>query len=89
MWQSTLEHILVPTECMTSDALTKTMDSSCLRYYLTSGVLKFWNADHSIEMKRLRPSDTEAEEDDLIARDEAIRTIMDDLSSRSSCRIPQ
>ena len=65
-------NILTPTECMTSDALTKTMESLCLRHFLSSGVVKFWNTDHSMEMKRLRPSDTEASEDDLIAGDAAI-----------------
>ena len=63
--------ILTPTSCMTADALTKVMVSECLMSYLTSGIVRFWNAGHSLEMKRL-PAGPEASEDMLIEGDKAI-----------------
>ncbi|CAE7765903.1 RE2 [Symbiodinium sp. KB8] len=55
--------ILTPTECMTADALTKVMISPVLMVWLTTGVIKFWNTGHSLEMKRLPPTDTIVEQD--------------------------
>ena len=60
--------ILTPTECMTADALTKPMVSDCLMVWLTTGVIKFWNTGHPLEMKRLPPAE-HISEDDLLAGD--------------------
>ena len=64
--------ILTPTECMTADALTKTMTSECLMEWLTTGVIKFWNTGHPLELKRLPPT-TQVSEDDLLSGDKALR----------------
>ena len=36
---------IVPTECMTADALTKPMTSPCLLKLMSSGIVQFWNED--------------------------------------------
>ncbi|CAE7272753.1 RE1 [Symbiodinium natans] len=64
--------ILTPTECMTADALTKPMVSDCLMEWLTTGVIKFWNTGHPLEMKRLPPA-AQVSEDDLLAGDTVLQ----------------
>ena len=40
---------IVPTECMTADALTKPMISPCLLKLMSSGMVQFWNEkDHPV-----------------------------------------
>ncbi|OLQ14518.1 hypothetical protein AK812_SmicGene1358 [Symbiodinium microadriaticum] len=65
--------ILTPTECMTADALTKTMVSPCMMHWLSTGTIRFWNCGHPLEMKRLPPPSTTFDEDDLIAGDTSLR----------------
>ena len=65
--------ILTPTECMTADALTKTMQSPCLMSWLTSGCVRFWNTGHPLEMKRLPPPSSEVTEEHLIEGDASLR----------------
>ena len=59
---------LIPTECMTSDALTKTMTSSCLMELLTAGRVRYFNAGHNVELKKL-PELEDFDEEDLIEGD--------------------
>ena len=63
--------ILTPTQCMTADGLTKPMISPCLMEWLTTGVIRFWNEGHPLELKRLPPS-KDLSEDDLIVGDKAL-----------------
>ena len=50
--------ILIPTECMTSDALTKPMISASLNELMSSGVVRFFNVQkHPILARRLPPVD--------------------------------
>ena len=63
---------LIPTECMTADALTKRMISAVLMYFLTTGLLMFYNVDkHPIKVRRLlrRP---DFADDELYKPDEQI-----------------
>ena len=66
---------LIPTECMTADALTKSMTSMVLMYLLSTGILIFFNViGHPIEVRRvLRSSDYT--EEDLKAGDEHLNTL--------------
>ena len=64
--------ILTPTECMTADALTEVMTSPCLMKWLTTGCVAFWNAGHSIELRRLPPAGNDLTEEDLIAGDSVL-----------------
>ena len=62
--------ILIPTESMTSDALTKVMTSKPLLELMTTGIVYFHNKiGHAIEARRL-PTITDFEEDDLEKTDE-------------------
>ena len=62
---------LIPTECMTSDALTKTMASSCLMELLTSGRVRCFDAGHNVELKKL-PELEDFDEEDLIEGDKKL-----------------
>jgi hypothetical protein len=63
---------LIPTECMTADALTKRIMSAVLMFYLTTGLLMFFNVEkHPIKVRRLlRRSDFD--DDDLYLPDDHI-----------------
>ena len=64
--------ILIPTESMTSDALTKVMTSKPLLELMTTGIVYFHNKiGHAIEARRL-PTITDFEEDDLEKTDETL-----------------
>ncbi|CAJ1456798.1 unnamed protein product [Effrenium voratum] len=63
--------VLLPTECMTADSLTKVMQCPNMMELLTTGRVKFFNTGHSIEMKRLPPQ-TSVSEEDLLEGDNAI-----------------
>ena len=74
--------ILIPTSCMTSDALTKVMVSPCLNELLTSGIVKFFNVPgHEIEARRL-PVLEEVTEDDLHRGDLSTLEQMSSSASR-------
>ena len=80
--------ILIPTSCMTSDALTKVMVSPCLNELLTTGVVQFWNVPgHPIEARRL-PKFEEIEEEHLHMGDkELLRHEGTSSSTRPSARL--
>ena len=62
--------ILIPTESMTSDALTKVMTSKPLLELMTTGIVYFHNkTGHAIEARRL-PTIIDFDEDDLEKNDE-------------------
>ena len=76
--------IMIPTECMTSDALTKVMISPPLNELLTSGILRFFNVDgHPIEARRL-PMVEEIEEAHLSLGDEQLLKSHTSSSTRPS-----
>ena len=64
--------IMIPTQCMTSDALTKVMVSTSLNELLTTGIVRFFNVpNHPIEARRL-PVLQEVEEGHLHQGDEQL-----------------
>lgn len=63
---------IVPTECMTADALTKPMTSPCLLKLMSSGIAQFWNEDGHPVLSRTLPTLKDIEEEDLYKTDEEI-----------------
>lgn len=64
---------LIPTQCMTADALTKPMVSFVLNKVLSSGYVRFWNEDkHPLLVRRL-PTLAEISEEDLYKADDRSR----------------
>ena len=64
--------VLVPTESMVSDALTKPMLSPGLLMLLTSGKVEIFNMPNHNVLSRIMPSLQEYDENDLVKDDDAI-----------------
>ena len=80
--------ILIPTSCMTSDALTKVMVLPCLNELLTTGLVQFWNAPgHPIEARRLPKFEAIEEEHLHMGDKELLRHGGTSSSTRPSARL--
>ncbi|CAL1138133.1 unnamed protein product [Cladocopium goreaui] len=64
--------VLVPTECMTSDALTKPLVHKNLLEVMTAGVVSFHNVDNHPVTARILPTLQEYSEHDIIKTDDEI-----------------
>ena len=65
--------MLIPTQCMTADALTKPMVSFVLNKVLSSGYVPFWNEDKHPALVRRLPTLAEISEEDLYKADDRSR----------------
>ena len=64
--------VLVPTECMTSDSLTKPVVHASMLQLMTSGTVDFYNMpDHPI-LSRVLPTLTDYDEHDIIMSDDDV-----------------
>ncbi len=63
---------IVPTQCMTADALTKPMTSPCLLKLMSSGIVQFWTEDGHPVLSRTLPTLKDIDEEDLYKTDEEI-----------------
>ena len=65
--------MLIPTQCMTADALTKPMVSYVLNKVLSSGYVRFWNEDKHPALVRRLPTLAEISEEDLYKADDKVK----------------
>ena len=63
---------LIPTECMTSDSLTKPMVHHSMLNLLNTGTVRFHNEPNHPVISRILPAIHEYDEDDLMKDDEGI-----------------
>lgn len=63
---------LVPTECMTSDSLTKPMVHESMLLLLTTGIVRFFNVEKRPLTSRLLPTLEDYDEHDIIKSDSEI-----------------
>ena len=64
--------VLIPTECMTSDALTKPLVHKSLLQLMTSGTVSFFNVPNHPVLSRVLPALQEYDEHDIIKTDDEI-----------------
>eukprot|EP00434_Breviolum_minutum_P045371 symbB.v1.2.040657.t1/scaffold7413.1/size11421/1 len=67
---------LVPTQCMTSDALTKPLVHESLLLLLTAGIVRFFNVDGHPVVSRLLPTLGNYDEHDIVKDDEEIKEMV-------------
>ena len=67
---------LVPTQCMTSDALTKPLVHESLLLLLTTGIVRFFNVEGHPVVSRLLPTLGDYDEHDIIKNDEEIKEMV-------------
>eukprot|EP00435_Cladocopium_sp_Y103_P015804 s1188_g3.t2 len=64
--------VLVPTECMTSDALTKPLIHGSLLQLMTSGTVSFYNMPNHPVLSRVLPTLADYDEHDIIMTDDEV-----------------
>ena len=64
--------VLVPTECMTADSLTKPMVHDSMLLLLSTGKVKFYNVDNHPVKGRVLPALQDYDEHDIVKNDEEI-----------------
>ena len=67
---------LVPTQCMTSDALTKPLVHESLLLLLTAGIVRFFNVEGHPVVSRLLPTLGDYDEHDIVKDDEEIKKMV-------------
>lgn len=67
---------LVPTQCMTSDALTKPLVHESRLLLLTAGIVRFFNVDGHPVVSRLLPTLGNYDEHDIVKDDEEIKEMV-------------
>ena len=67
---------LVPTQCMTSDALTKPLVHESLLLLVTAGIVRFFNVDGHPVVSRLLPTLGNYDEHDIVKDDEEIKEMV-------------
>ena len=67
---------LVPTQCMTSDALTKPLVHESLLLLMTTGIVRFFNVEGHPVISRLLPTLNDYDEHDITKNDEEIKEMV-------------
>jgi hypothetical protein len=75
--------VLVPTDCMTSDSLTKPMVHHSMLYLLTTGMVQFANQEDHPVTARILPALENYDEHDIVKTDE--ETI--ELTKGKDCKV--
>lgn len=67
---------LIPTQCMTSDALTKPLVHESLLLLMTTGIVRFFNVEGHPVVSRLLPTLNDYDEHDIVKSDDEIKEIV-------------
>ena len=75
---------LVPTQCMTSDALTKPLVHESLLLLMTTGIVRFFNVEGHPVISRLLPTLNDYDEHDITKNDEEIKEMVYEKKKKST-----